>query len=122
MPFRVPPGKFTPPTLPSEAAASCSQLNGDHPRPVNGYVGRALAKKPTFCFADEPMGALDPASGERVIELLRDAAHKGNAAVLVVAHDERIIPHADRVFHLADGQLPRADGSAVDVAQASGWT
>ena len=96
------------------------QLSGGEKQRV--AVGRALVKKPALCFADEPTGALDWASGARVIELLRDAVHKGEAAVLVVAHDERILPYADRVFHLADGQLPRADGSAVDVAQASGWT
>jgi ABC-type lipoprotein export system ATPase subunit len=40
-----------------------------------------------------------------VIELLRLAAHENNATILVVAHDARIIPHVDRVFHLEDGKL-----------------
>ena len=105
--------------LANKAHLRPGQLSGGEKQRV--AVGRALVKNPALCFADEPTGALDWASGARVIELLRDAAHKGEAAVLVVAHDERIIPYADRLFYLADGHLRRADGSAVDVAQASGW-
>ena len=68
-------------------------------------VGRALVKEPDFCFADEPTSALDWAHGEQVIEMLRAAAHDRGAMVLVVSHDSRILPHADRVFHLEDGFL-----------------
>jgi putative ABC transport system ATP-binding protein len=105
--------------LANKARLRPGQLSGGEKQRV--AVGRALVKKPALCFADEPTGALDWASGARVIELLRDAAHKAEAAVLVVAHDERILPYADRVFHLADGHLRRAGGCAADVAQTSGW-
>ncbi len=56
-------------------------------------------------FADEPTSALDWAHGEQVIELLRNAAHDRGATVLVVAHDARIVPYADKVFYLEDGRL-----------------
>jgi putative ABC transport system ATP-binding protein len=105
--------------LANKAHLRPGQLSGGEKQRV--AVGRALVKNPTLCFADEPTGALDWASGERVIELLRDAAHKAEAAVLVVAHDERILPYADRVFHLADGHLCQANGSAVDVTLRGGW-
>jgi putative ABC transport system ATP-binding protein len=72
-------------------------------------IGRALIKEPQFCFADEPTSALDWAHGEQVIELLRAAAHERGATILVVAHDSRIIPFADRVFHLEDGSLKESD-------------
>jgi putative ABC transport system ATP-binding protein len=68
-------------------------------------VGRALIKDPTFCFADEPTSALDWAHGERVVELLRDAAHARGRTVLVVGHDARLIPYADRVLGMEDGSL-----------------
>jgi putative ABC transport system ATP-binding protein len=68
-------------------------------------IGRALIKEPSFCFADEPTSALDWTHGEQVIELLRTAAHERGATILVVAHDARIIPYADRVFNLEDGCL-----------------
>jgi putative ABC transport system ATP-binding protein len=96
------------------------QLSGGEQQRV--AVGRALVKNPRFCFADEPTGALDWASGERVVKLLRDAAHKREAAVLVVSHDERIIPCADHVLYMEDGHLRQPDGSEVDVetGRASG--
>jgi putative ABC transport system ATP-binding protein len=72
-------------------------------------IGRALMKNPDFCFADEPTSALDWAHGEQVIELLRAAAHERASTILVVAHDARIIPYADRVFHLEDGRLKEED-------------
>ncbi len=68
-------------------------------------IGRALMKNPDFCFADEPTSALDWHHGEQVIELLRAAAHERGATILVVAHDARIMPYADRVFNLDDGFL-----------------
>jgi putative ABC transport system ATP-binding protein len=75
-------------------------------------IGRALIKDPNFCFADEPTSALDWAHGEQVIELLRTAAHERSAMVLIVAHDARIIPYVDRVFHLEDGFLRETDDTS----------
>jgi putative ABC transport system ATP-binding protein len=80
-----------------------AQLSGGEKQRV--AIGRALIKEPDFCFADEPTSALDWAHGEQVIDLLRNVARDRNAAVLVVAHDARIIPYADRVLHLDDGHL-----------------
>jgi putative ABC transport system ATP-binding protein len=68
-------------------------------------IGRALIKEPAFCFADEPTSALDWERGEQVIELLRLAAREHGTTVLIVAHDPRIIPRADRVVRLQDGCL-----------------
>src|SRR5438067_13016905 len=71
-------------------------------------VGRALLKRPRFCFADEPTGALDWAHGEQIIRLLHSAAHEGGAVLFLVGHDPRLVPYADRVLHLADGRLAAA--------------
>ncbi len=68
-------------------------------------IGRALVKNPTLCFADEPTSALDWHHGEHVVELLRTAAHERGATMLVVTHDPRLLPYADTVFHLEDGQI-----------------
>ena len=78
-----------------------AQLSGGEKQRV--AIGRALIKEPVFCFADEPTSALDWAHGEQVIELLRQAARERGTTVLAVAHDSRIIPFVDRVFHLEDG-------------------
>jgi putative ABC transport system ATP-binding protein len=79
------------------------QLSGGEKQRV--AIGRALIKDPTFCLADEPTSALDWDRGEQVIELMRLAAHDRGTTVLVVSHDQRIVPYADRVFHLDDGRL-----------------
>ena len=89
--------------LAKKAGLRPGQMSGGEKQRV--AIGRALIKEPTFCFADEPTSALDWKHGEQVIELLRVAAHDRGATILVVAHDSRIIPHVDRVFHLEDGIL-----------------
>jgi putative ABC transport system ATP-binding protein len=79
------------------------QLSGGEKQRV--AIARALVKRPEFCFADEPTAALDWENGRRVIELLRSAAHVGGAMVLIVAHDPRITPFADRVFYMENGRV-----------------
>jgi len=68
-------------------------------------IGRALVKNPSFLFADEPTSALDWENGQRVMELLRDAAHERGASILVVSHDHRLLPYVDVYYHLEDGHL-----------------
>jgi putative ABC transport system ATP-binding protein len=80
-----------------------SALSGGEKQRV--AIARALVKEPTFLFADEPTSALDWENGQQVIELLHQAAHKRAAMVLVVTHDARLLPYADRVFHMEDGKL-----------------
>jgi len=101
--------------LANKAHLRPDQLSGGEKQRV--AVGRALVKKPTFCFADEPTGALDWGNGEKVIELLRVAV-KGGATVLVVAHDARIIPYPDRVFYLEDGRLRPPEGRGGEASRA----
>jgi putative ABC transport system ATP-binding protein len=80
-----------------------AQLSGGEKQRV--AIGRALVKEPALCFADEPNSALDWAHGKQVVELLGRAAHERGAVVLIVSHDARLIPYADRVLHLEDGRL-----------------
>jgi putative ABC transport system ATP-binding protein len=95
-----------------------NQLSGGEKQRV--AIGRALIKEPSFVFADEPTAALDWKHGEQVIELLRVAAHDAGATILVVAHDSRLIPHVDRVFHLDDGYLVEGgEGPLVGGTQAA---
>jgi putative ABC transport system ATP-binding protein len=88
-----------------------AELSGGEKQRV--AIGRALIKNPSFLFADEPTSALDWAHGEQVIEQLRNAAHERSATILVVAHDSRIVPFADRVFYLEDGSLREPEGAGL---------
>jgi putative ABC transport system ATP-binding protein len=92
-----------------------AELSGGEKQRV--AIGRALVKNPTFVFADEPTSALDWENGQQVISLLTETARERGAMVLVVTHDPRLLPFADRVFELADGQLqpeakPQAEAQA----------
>jgi putative ABC transport system ATP-binding protein len=93
--------------LANKAHLRPAQLSGGEKQRV--AIGRALVKNPTFVFADEPTAALDWENGQHVIRLLTEKARERGAMVLVVTHDPRLIPFADRVFELADGQLTRED-------------
>ena len=84
-----------------------AQLSGGEKQRV--AIGRALVKNPSFMFADEPTSALDWENGQKVIELLRDAAHQRGASVLCVSHDSRILPFVDVYYHLDDGRLERRE-------------
>jgi len=88
-----------------------AQMSGGEKQRV--AIGRALVKNPSFIFADEPTAALDWENGHKVIELLTEAAQVRGATVLVVTHDPRLTPYADRVFELADGKLQVETENAV---------
>ena len=95
-----------------------SQLSGGEKQRV--AIGRALVKNPSFLFADEPTSALDWENGQQVIDLLRHTARDQGAMVLVVTHDPRLTPFADRMFDLADGRLcPSATGHRPDTGHPS---
>jgi putative ABC transport system ATP-binding protein len=68
-------------------------------------LARALAGAPPLLLADEPTANLDTQIGGQVIELFRDAAKKHNRGVLIVTHDPKIRPIADRVLHIRDGRI-----------------
>lgn len=67
-------------------------------------VARALVTAPRVVFADEPTGALDSLNGERVMELLTDAARSTNAAVVLVTHEARVAAYSDREIVVRDGK------------------
>ncbi|MGV9789466.1 ABC transporter ATP-binding protein [Streptomyces sp. NPDC003435] len=75
-------------------------------------VARALVTGPRMLFADEPTGALDSLNGERVMELLTDAARSTNAAVVLVTHEARVAAWSDREIVVRDGRSRDMEHSA----------
>lgn len=67
-------------------------------------VARSLVTGPRVLFADEPTGALDSLNGERVMELLTDAARTTGAAVVLVTHETRVAAYSDREIVVRDGK------------------
>jgi putative ABC transport system ATP-binding protein len=80
-----------------------AELSGGEKQRV--AIARAVAKSPALIFADEPTSALDSHNGQIVIGLLHQAAKQRGAAIVVVTHDARLEPHADRIIHLEDGAI-----------------
>ncbi len=83
------------------------QLSGGEKQRV--AIARALIKDPQLIFADEPTSALDWKRGQQIVELLQTSARERGAILVVVSHDNRLIPYADRVLHLEDGRFGQTD-------------
>jgi putative ABC transport system ATP-binding protein len=80
-----------------------AQLSGGQRQRVS--VARALATDPGLLLADEPTAALDKASGQEVVKLLRDLARSRGVPILLVTHDPRILDIADRIVAMEDGRI-----------------
>jgi putative ABC transport system ATP-binding protein len=68
-------------------------------------IARALVRDPAIILADEPTGALDVDTGDRIIEVLRQAATKAAKCLIVVTHDPAVAERMDRRYELHDGRL-----------------
>jgi putative ABC transport system ATP-binding protein len=68
-------------------------------------IARALAASPRLLVADEPTGQLDAETGLAVMALLRGVVESEGVTALVSTHDPVMMALADRVIHIADGQL-----------------
>jgi putative ABC transport system ATP-binding protein len=67
-------------------------------------IARALVHRPQLILADEPTGNLDPATAERVMDLLSAEVRSAGAACVLVTHSRSAAARADRVLTLtADG-------------------
>ncbi|MEV0144257.1 MULTISPECIES: ABC transporter ATP-binding protein [unclassified Nonomuraea] len=79
-------------------------------------IARALAGERSVLLADEPTGALDTATGDDILGLLRERCDAG-AAVLLVTHESRYAGWADRVVYLRDGEIVEAGAVRLESAR-----
>jgi putative ABC transport system ATP-binding protein len=89
--------------LADKLRARPSQLSGGEQQRV--AIARAIVGNPSAVLADEPTGALDGENGRAVMTLLANVARDGSHSVLVVTHDPRVIPFADRIIRIEDGLI-----------------
>ena len=68
-------------------------------------IARALINQPKIILADEPTGSLDPATGERIADLLLSTHAGAQAALVVVTHNPALAQRMQKTYRLAAGQL-----------------
>jgi putative ABC transport system ATP-binding protein len=83
------------------AHAMPAQLSGGEQQRVS--IARGLVNHPPVILADEPTAPLDSERAMAVVRILNDMARKLETAIIVVTHDEKIIPTFKRIYHIRDG-------------------
>lgn len=79
------------------------QLSGGEQQRV--AIARAIVGNPSAILADEPTSALDGENGEAIMKVLAQIAKDQGRAVLVVSHDPRVLPSANRIVQIEDGRI-----------------
>ena len=107
---------ISPDPMPPEEALACvglaerldhfpAQLSGGEQQRV--AIARAIAKRPVVLLCDEPTGALDSATGVRVLEALERVNTELGTTTVVITHNVDIARMAHRVLFMADGRIVR---------------
>jgi putative ABC transport system ATP-binding protein len=93
------------------AKVGLSHKTSAFPRELSGgeqqrvAIARAIVGNPSIILADEPTAALDGENGQAIMRILAGIAKEQGRGVLIVTHDPRLLPFADRVVHIEDGLI-----------------
>ena len=90
------------------AKAETSELSGGEQQRVS--IARALANRPPVILADEPTAPLDSERALAVMRILNQLASQYQTAIIVVTHDENIIPTFRRIYSIRDGRTVEEAG------------
>jgi len=99
--------------LPHKIKAFPGELSGGEQQRV--AIARAIVGDPSIILADEPTAALDGENGQAVMKILAGIAREQGRAVLIVTHDPRLLPFADRVVHIEDGRIVREERRGAEL-------
>ncbi len=95
------------------AKAIPSELSGGEQQRV--AIARGLINRPPVILADEPTAPLDSERALTVIKILNEMANKYKTAIIVVTHDEKIIPTFKRIYHIRDGVTYEEKGKGLSI-------
>jgi putative ABC transport system ATP-binding protein len=96
-----------------------SSKTKNYPRQLSGgeqqrvAIARAVVGDPSVILADEPTAALDSENGKAIMGILAAIAKDPGRGVLVVTHDPRLVPFADRIVHIEDGSIVREESGGA---------
>ena len=68
-------------------------------------IARAIVSAPDILIFDEPTASLDGDTGKRIVEFVKGEILNEKRCILVVTHDSRILPYADRIIRMEDGKI-----------------
>jgi putative ABC transport system ATP-binding protein len=85
------------------ANAKTQQLSSGQKQRV--AIARALINEPVLLLCDEPTSALDAESSNIVLDTLKSLSKDIARAVVMVTHDPRVFPYADRLIKIEDGRI-----------------
>jgi putative ABC transport system ATP-binding protein len=97
--------------LANKAKALPRVLSGGEQQRV--AIARAIVGSPSVILADEPTAALDGENGRGIMKILAEIASEPARAVLIVTHDPRLLPFADRIVHIEDGRITGEERSGA---------
>ena len=84
-----------------------AQLSGGEQQRVS--IARAMAKNPKLLLCDEPTGALDYATGKKILTLLHDVSREKKRLVIIVTHNSALKEMADKVIYIKSGMIERIE-------------
>ncbi|MCC6301404.1 MAG: ATP-binding cassette domain-containing protein, partial [Gammaproteobacteria bacterium] len=93
-----------------------AQMSGGEQQRV--AIARAVAKRPAVLLCDEPTGALDVATGIKVLEVIARVNREIGTTTVVITHNVVIAGMADSVIHLSNGLIHREEHNAARVSPA----
>jgi len=86
-----------------KANSLSSELSGGQNQRV--AIARALANKPQIILADEPTAALDSQRSVAVVDMLKKIAREQDVAIVMVTHDEAMLPLCDRILNIENKKV-----------------
>lgn len=89
------------------------ELSGGQQQKVS--LARAMANNPWTILLDEPTGNLDSKSGDNVIKLMRKINKEGKRTIIMVTHNYSYLLHANKVFHMVDGEIDGVYDSNLEI-------
>ena len=97
-----------------------NELSGGEQQRVS--IARALAKKPTVLFLDEPTGALDEETGRKILEYLLKLKDKSHFTMIMVTHNENISELSNKIIHVGSGRVTSIEENRIPKSvEEIGW-